>query len=152
MLRGWEAGGFLLKSITISLVFSTLSSRWFNPEYVFVNERMNWSSAQRHCRQNFKDLATVRNDTDWQKIYSVVPTNQYLWTGLYRDSNISWSDGSNFSIFQTPLNVLLQPGVISARCGYQYGQNRNHWYFYPCENRYPFICYGPKGEFSITFF
>uniref|UniRef100_A0A8C7X0W9 C-type lectin domain-containing protein n=1 Tax=Oryzias sinensis TaxID=183150 RepID=A0A8C7X0W9_9TELE len=66
-----------------------------NPEYVFVNERMNWSSAQRHCGHNFTDLATVRNDTDWQKIYSVVPTYQNTWMGLYRNSNIFWSDGTD---------------------------------------------------------
>uniref|UniRef100_A0A8C7WVT0 C-type lectin domain-containing protein n=1 Tax=Oryzias sinensis TaxID=183150 RepID=A0A8C7WVT0_9TELE len=113
---------------------------------------MNWSSAQRYCRQNFKDLATVRNDTDWQKIYSVVPVNQNLWIGLYRDSNISWSDGSNFSFYQKPINVFFQLGVISARCGCQYWQYRNEWRFYPCENKLPFICYGPKGEFSITLF
>uniref|UniRef100_A0A3P9JIB6 C-type lectin domain-containing protein n=1 Tax=Oryzias latipes TaxID=8090 RepID=A0A3P9JIB6_ORYLA len=123
-----------------------------NPEYVFVNEMMNWSSAQRHCRQNFTDLATVRNDTDWQKFYSEMPINQNLWIGLYRNSNISWSDGSNFSFYPKTLNFYNQPGVISARCGYQYGQNRNDWYFYPCENKYPFICHGAKGEFSITFF
>uniref|UniRef100_A0A3P9JIA3 C-type lectin domain-containing protein n=1 Tax=Oryzias latipes TaxID=8090 RepID=A0A3P9JIA3_ORYLA len=69
-----------------------------NPEFIFVNEIMNWSSAQRHCRQNFTDLASVRNDTDWQTIYGLVPINQNLWIGVYRDSNISWSDGSNFSI------------------------------------------------------
>uniref|UniRef100_A0A3P9MCQ7 C-type lectin domain-containing protein n=1 Tax=Oryzias latipes TaxID=8090 RepID=A0A3P9MCQ7_ORYLA len=85
------------------------------PQYVFVNEIMNWSSAQRHCKQNFTDLATVRDDTDWQTIYNVVPFYQNLWMGLYRDSNISWSDGSNFSFYQTPLNLLLQPGVVKLQ-------------------------------------
>ncbi|XP_034538170.1 L-selectin-like [Notolabrus celidotus] len=39
-----------------------------DPEFVFVTEARNWSSAQRHCRENYTDLATVRNDTE----------NQYL--------------------------------------------------------------------------
>ncbi|XP_023821797.1 macrophage mannose receptor 1-like [Oryzias latipes] len=115
-----------------------------NPEYVFVNEIMNWSSAQRYCRQNFTDLVTVRNDTDWQKIYSVVPINQNLWIGLYRNSNISWSDGSNFSFYPKTLYFYIQPCVISATCGFQYGQDRNFWHFHPCEARFPFICYGSK--------
>uniref|UniRef100_A0A3B3B9U0 C-type lectin domain-containing protein n=1 Tax=Oryzias melastigma TaxID=30732 RepID=A0A3B3B9U0_ORYME len=87
-----------------------------NPEYVFVNERMNWSSAQRYCRENFTDLATLRNNTDLTKLYSVTPANQNVWTGLYRDSNITWSDGNSLSFYQKPTYLLIQPGVTSARC------------------------------------
>uniref|UniRef100_A0A8C7X686 C-type lectin domain-containing protein n=1 Tax=Oryzias sinensis TaxID=183150 RepID=A0A8C7X686_9TELE len=107
---------------------------------------MNWSSAQRHCRQNFTDLATARNNTDWQTLSSVMPVNQDLWIGVYRDSNISWSDGSNLSFYPTTENFYIQPGVVSARCGYHKWQTRNAWYFYPCGNRLPFICHGPKGD------
>ncbi|RVE55576.1 hypothetical protein OJAV_G00234880 [Oryzias javanicus] len=35
------------------------------PKYIFVNETMNWSSAQRFCRQNFTDLVTVENEQVW---------------------------------------------------------------------------------------
>ncbi|XP_024143228.2 macrophage mannose receptor 1 [Oryzias melastigma] len=116
-----------------------------NPDYVFVNERMNWSSAQRYCRHNFTDLATLRNETDWTKLYSVTPIEQNVWIGLYIDTNISWSDGSNFSFSQKPTSSSLQPGVTTARCGYQYRPNTNDWYLYPCEYRYPFVCCGlPK--------
>uniref|UniRef100_A0A3P9I6Z5 C-type lectin domain-containing protein n=1 Tax=Oryzias latipes TaxID=8090 RepID=A0A3P9I6Z5_ORYLA len=75
-----------------------------------------------------------------------------LWIGVYRDSNISWSDGSNLSFYPTTENFYIQPGVVSARCGYHKWQTRNAWYFYPCGNRLPFICHGHKGEFSITLF
>ncbi|KAF6739036.1 Macrophage mannose receptor 1 [Oryzias melastigma] len=117
-----------------------------NPDYVFVNERMNWSSAQRYCRENFTDLATLRNDTDWMKLYSVIPANLNVWTGLYRDSNITWSDGNSLSFYQKPTYLLIQPGVTTARCGFQYVHNTNYWHVNPCEYRYPFVCYGPpKG-------
>ncbi|XP_061566206.1 C-type lectin domain family 2 member D-like [Cololabis saira] len=39
-----------------------------NPEYVFVNEAMNWSSAQSYCRGKFIDLATMRNDAESQTL------------------------------------------------------------------------------------
>ncbi|AWP00584.1 Hypothetical protein SMAX5B_020019 [Scophthalmus maximus] len=35
-----------------------------DPHFVFVNEIMDWSSAQGYCRENVADLATVRSDTD----------------------------------------------------------------------------------------
>uniref|UniRef100_A0A3P9MCT1 C-type lectin domain-containing protein n=1 Tax=Oryzias latipes TaxID=8090 RepID=A0A3P9MCT1_ORYLA len=128
----------------LTLFFSLRTQQ--NPQYVFVNEIMNWSSPQRSGKQNFKDLATARTSTDWQTLSSVMPSYQNLWIGVYRDSNISWSDGSNLSFYPTTVNFYIQPGVISARCGYQKWQTRNAWYFYPCGNRLPFICHSPKGD------
>uniref|UniRef100_A0A3P9MCR8 C-type lectin domain-containing protein n=1 Tax=Oryzias latipes TaxID=8090 RepID=A0A3P9MCR8_ORYLA len=121
-----------------------------NPQYVFVNERLNWSSAQRYCRQNFTDLATARTSTNWQALSSVMPSYQNLWIGVYRDLNISWSDGTLSSFYPTTLNFYIRPSVVSARCGYHKWLNKNNWFFSTCERKYPFICH--KGEFSITVF
>uniref|UniRef100_A0A3P9MCP8 C-type lectin domain-containing protein n=1 Tax=Oryzias latipes TaxID=8090 RepID=A0A3P9MCP8_ORYLA len=109
-----------------------------NPEYVFVNKSMNWSSAQQYCRQNFKDLATVRNETDWQKIY-VKTDSQNSWIGLYRDSNIFWSDGSSFSFNKTRFSLLLWPNY--AQCGFYYKPDTAGWRFESCTYAYAFVCY-----------
>uniref|UniRef100_A0A3B3HH45 C-type lectin domain-containing protein n=1 Tax=Oryzias latipes TaxID=8090 RepID=A0A3B3HH45_ORYLA len=121
-----------------------------NPEYDFVNKSMNWSSAQQYCRQNFKDLATVRNETDWQRIY-VKTDSQNSWIGLYRDSNISWSDGSSFSFNKTRFSLLLWPNY--AQCGFYYKPDTAGWRFESCTYAYAFVCYSFKpGDFQITSF
>uniref|UniRef100_A0A8C7X7L8 C-type lectin domain-containing protein n=1 Tax=Oryzias sinensis TaxID=183150 RepID=A0A8C7X7L8_9TELE len=112
------------------------------------NKSMNWSSAQQYCRQNFKDLATVRNDTDWQRI-SVKTDSQNSWIGLYRDSNIFWSDGSSFSFNKTRFSLFLWPNY--AQCGFYYKPNIDGWKFELCTNGYAFVCYSFKpGDFQIT--
>eukprot|EP00064_Thunnus_orientalis_P007685 superscaffoldBa00000868_g7707 len=44
-----------------------------DPKFIFVNQPMNWSNAQRYCRENFIDLATVRNNTENQEVKNLVP-------------------------------------------------------------------------------
>uniref|UniRef100_A0A3B3B8V3 C-type lectin domain-containing protein n=1 Tax=Oryzias melastigma TaxID=30732 RepID=A0A3B3B8V3_ORYME len=119
-------------------------------EYIFVNETMNWFSAQRYCRQNFTDLATVWNNKDWEMIYSVASDTMNSWIGLYRDSNISWSDGNSFSPNKTGFPLLLWPN--NARCG-SYYIVKEVWSFEPCTFKRPFVCYSFKpGDFKITSF
>uniref|UniRef100_A0A3B3HSE6 C-type lectin domain-containing protein n=1 Tax=Oryzias latipes TaxID=8090 RepID=A0A3B3HSE6_ORYLA len=95
-------------------------------------------------------LATARTSTNWQALSSVMPSYQNLWIGVYRDLNISWSDGTLPSFYPTTLNFYIRPSVVSARCGYHKWLNKNNWFFSTCERKYPFICH--KGEFSITVF
>ncbi|XP_061578338.1 macrophage mannose receptor 1-like, partial [Cololabis saira] len=47
-----------------SLPFLCYRGSQQNPEYVYVPQAMNWSSAQSYCRENFIDLAIMRNDTE----------------------------------------------------------------------------------------
>ncbi|XP_044198489.1 snaclec echicetin subunit beta-like [Thunnus albacares] len=56
-----------------------------DPQFVFVNQEMSWFDAQRYCRENFIDLATVRNDAENQEVENWVPSGDYAWIGLYRD-------------------------------------------------------------------
>uniref|UniRef100_A0A3B3B8X7 C-type lectin domain-containing protein n=1 Tax=Oryzias melastigma TaxID=30732 RepID=A0A3B3B8X7_ORYME len=144
---------FLFSLLFVIVVFNVLTLSDLhvtqNPDYVFVNETMNWSSAQRYCRQNFTDLVTVEGSTVWKNIQNVVSPKQKSWIGLYRDSNISWSDGRNFSFYQTPFSFFLFPDLTSSRCCLQHGQTRGHWHFDSCERRFPFICHELlKGDFT----
>ncbi|XP_037615500.1 secretory phospholipase A2 receptor-like [Sebastes umbrosus] len=110
-----------------------------DPEFVVVNERMSWSSAQRYCRENYIDLANVRNDTETQEIQSLVWSGDYAWIGLFRDPNFNWSDGSNykFSYWDAVKNPL---GSLTHVCAVAM-QSSGRWRAFDCERRLPFVCY-----------
>ncbi|XP_034425239.1 C-type mannose receptor 2-like, partial [Hippoglossus hippoglossus] len=66
-------------------------------DFVLVNTAKNWSEAQRHCREHFTDLVTVTNNADRTKIGNLTTPFRFAWIGLFRDPQIYWSDGSNYS-------------------------------------------------------
>ncbi|XP_042257519.1 uncharacterized protein LOC121889545 isoform X2 [Thunnus maccoyii] len=67
-----------------------------DPQFVFVNQPMNWSNAQRYCRENFTDLATVRNNTENQEVMNLVPVPVKRWVVKLRmkaqDSSVDLND------------------------------------------------------------
>ncbi|XP_039679291.1 secretory phospholipase A2 receptor-like [Perca fluviatilis] len=92
-----NTGGWWDDDCTLAYPFICYTGTQLNPEYVVVSEKMNWSGAQSYCRKNYIDLATVRNDTENQKVLSLVPSGGWTWIGLFRDPNLYWSDGSDYS-------------------------------------------------------
>ena len=105
---------------------------------------MTWSNAQRYCRENFIDLATVRDASENQKIKDKLTTQ--TWIGLYRNPNIFWSDGSgsSFRYWDDGYNPL---GSASVICGVAALQSSGKWRLIPCDRRLPFFCYSiPPGE------
>ncbi|XP_044198487.1 macrophage mannose receptor 1-like [Thunnus albacares] len=109
-----------------------------DPQFVFVNQPMNWSNAQRYCRENFTDLATVRNNTENQEVMNLVPGTYWAWIGLYRDPNINWSDGSAYSFTNWSGSVSASLKLMKMMCGVQ---ESNQWTFMSCGERFPFVCY-----------
>ncbi|CAN9509453.1 unnamed protein product [Ophioblennius macclurei] len=60
--------------------------------FVRVDRSRNWTEAQRFCRENFVDLASIRNQTENDAIESLA-NGTYVWIGLRRQK--IWSDGSS---------------------------------------------------------
>ena len=118
-----------------------------DPQFVFVTPRMNWFDAQRYCRENFIDLATVRNNTENQQIHNLVLTRNWAWIGLYRDPDsflYNWSDGSAYSLTTWGDKHSVSGSLRSMMCGVQ---ESNQWTFKSCGERFPFVCYSiPPGE------
>ncbi|XP_037832667.1 macrophage mannose receptor 1 [Kryptolebias marmoratus] len=112
------------------------------PEFVSVNETMTWSNAQTFCRENFIDLATVKNVTENEMAQSLVPPEDYLWIGLFREPYFNWSDGNStlFSNWDSVLNPISSMAVI---CSVTSVQRSGKWSFKSCEEKLPFVCYGP---------
>ncbi|KAK0133968.1 Macrophage mannose receptor 1 [Merluccius polli] len=66
--------------------------------YHFVNQKMTWTDAQRHCREQFDDLATVDNLEELKRLQestSGFSNVEDMWIGLYDDLNRwQWSHGN----------------------------------------------------------
>ncbi|XP_027143984.1 C-type mannose receptor 2 [Larimichthys crocea] len=133
--------------------FICMAGTELEPEFVFVNKKMNWSAAQKHCRENSTDLATVRNNTENTKM-KIMLTAKWTWIGLFRDPNMYWSDGSGFTDLSvrdwaTSRESLGSKTVI---CGVASVKHVNQLSFTGCEKRLPFVCYSapPPGERFTT--
>uniref|UniRef100_A0A3Q2CT41 C-type lectin domain-containing protein n=1 Tax=Cyprinodon variegatus TaxID=28743 RepID=A0A3Q2CT41_CYPVA len=128
-----------------ALLPTLLSSTGSNldPDFVYVNTAMTWSDAQMYCRENFLDLATIKNDVENQQVQSL--TNELTWIGLYREPNLLWSDGSSV-LFRNIDSINMMIGSKTIICGAAATGRSGRWKGLPCETRLPFVCYGLPGE------
>ncbi|XP_047194707.1 putative C-type lectin domain family 20 member A [Hippoglossus stenolepis] len=109
-------------------------------DFVLVSTTKNWSEAQRHCREHFTDLATMRNNADRTNIGNLITPLRWAWIGLYRDPQIYWSDGSNYS-FSSWYHGHNKLGSMKVLCGAAYLKTGGKWRLFSCEKRKPFVCY-----------
>uniref|UniRef100_A0A8C4RT36 Secretory phospholipase A2 receptor-like n=1 Tax=Erpetoichthys calabaricus TaxID=27687 RepID=A0A8C4RT36_ERPCA len=109
-----------------------------NERYVWINERMNWSSAQNYCRVNYNDLVSIRNESENQEIMKKAQGSPF-WISLFNHP-WKWSDGGT-STFQTPSNYWRRYGycwdeqelcVVSTQDG--------EWREIDCTWSSPFFC------------
>uniref|UniRef100_A0A3Q2QDU3 C-type lectin domain-containing protein n=1 Tax=Fundulus heteroclitus TaxID=8078 RepID=A0A3Q2QDU3_FUNHE len=114
------------------------------PKYIYVNSEMSWTDAQRYCRTNYVDLASVRNQFENQEIRKLV--TKYTWIGLYRES-WRWSDGqrlrmTSFSKWDTSQSVDIKNSCMTT--------TSSTWYKRPCSSTYSFICMGESHTHQLT--
>ncbi|XP_038124373.1 C-type lectin 9a-like [Cyprinodon tularosa] len=103
---------------------------------------MPWSNAQTYCRENFVDMAIIRNDTEYQKVQSLIPYGHYPWIGLYREPNLQWSNGSSI-LFTSWDTSGIFIGSMRVICGATSTGRSGRWKMLSCETRLPFVCNGP---------
>ncbi|XP_047661524.1 asialoglycoprotein receptor 2-like [Tachysurus fulvidraco] len=60
-------------------------------QYHFINENKTWSEAQRYCRENYVDLASINNTEEDLALTNITDiwNSRRAWIGLYDDLN-SW--------------------------------------------------------------
>jgi len=115
-----------------------------------VNESKTWAEAQRHCRENNTDLATIDNMEEMNSLINTVngSYNGSAWIGLYDDVN-SWR-------WSLENNDFYQEGERDFRNWYHEPNNENgneqciymdyngNWFDSSCEIIYTFVCYNGK--------
>nr|XP_055035543.1 C-type mannose receptor 2-like [Misgurnus anguillicaudatus] len=119
-----------------------------NNTYIRINDKRNWADALRYCRENYTDLANVRNMTENQKILE--RTGGDVWIGLYR--NRIWSNGQITKYQNWRSEILSSPGQPDNGA-YTYDQqgdqqctavsleNLGRWTDENCLTNMPFVCY-----------
>ncbi|XP_053332767.1 C-type mannose receptor 2-like [Clarias gariepinus] len=118
--------------------------RWRGPEkdintksYILINETKTWRDAQTHCRQNYIDLVSVRNQTENEKIRNMIQSSSFsgFWIGLFNES-WKWSDQSNSSFRYWSSNK--SSGDLN--CAAVNVSDQLYWSDVDCTEKLPFIC------------
>ncbi|XP_039667427.1 macrophage mannose receptor 1-like [Perca fluviatilis] len=107
-------------------------------DYHFIGENKTWKEAQKYCRKNHTDLATVSNQTDMKRLLNST-TAKYpdgAWIGLQQDwrwsqSGVEYNE-SKWSPGQ-PNNVGNRENCVRMK--------NDTWDDDSCTTKYNFICY-----------
>ncbi|MED6243610.1 hypothetical protein ATANTOWER_023401, partial [Ataeniobius toweri] len=108
-----------------------------SPSYFVSSQSLNWTEAQRFCRENYIDLASIRNQAENNDVRTLLGGIE-VWIGLNREK--LWSDNST-SLFQHW--VTGQPDNDFAQCVAASFNDMGKWSDEPCTQSLPFICYKP---------
>ncbi|XP_048022551.1 LOW QUALITY PROTEIN: macrophage mannose receptor 1-like [Megalobrama amblycephala] len=134
-------------------LFSLTSPR----QYHFVNENKTWTEAQRFCRQNYTDLATIDNMEEMNSLINTVngSYNGSAWIGQYDDvNNWRWSLEDN-DFYQEGerdfRNWYHEPNNNGGKELCVYMDYNGKWYDLSCDNMLPFICYYDKENATQSY-
>lgn len=122
---------------------------------MLIYDSVTWKDAEKYCKVNYTDLASVRNEAELQQILNIT-NGLEVWIGLYR--NRLWSDqsSSTFTYWRPKIPAFTpEPdnGLNTPKeRNYQHCTAVDHsgqWTDESCLASFPFVCY--TGELiSVT--
>lgn len=132
-------------------------------EYHFIKGKKTWDEAQRYCRENYNDLATVHTMTDMKRLKNS-NNNKDAWIRLrcnLEQSNIAWN-WTQPGLKYNETNVKWsgnQPKETGKICEDCVSIIDGRLYNLLCAKKCPFICYNGENicvimllcVFSISF-
>ncbi|KAI5629825.1 hypothetical protein C0J50_7876, partial [Silurus asotus] len=109
-------------------------------EYIYVSQKMNWTTAQTYCRQHYDDFASITTEEESQRAEMIAGPNVTHWIGLNRTApNVNiwqWSAGEEFSYTNWfPGEPNDCNGKESCTATFQ-----NCWNDMDCKTYFPFMC------------
>ncbi|KAG1937900.1 macrophage mannose receptor [Pimephales promelas] len=106
-------------------------------QYHFINELKTWTEAQRFCRENYTDLATVDDMNDMKELNKSVNDGgvQYIWIGLKRMNVDKWQWSSGEPALY--LNWAIRQPDGKDECAVM---RNGEWEDWSCSNSLTFIC------------
>ncbi|XP_073726251.1 C-type mannose receptor 2-like [Misgurnus anguillicaudatus] len=110
--------------------------------YHHINMMMTWTEAQKYCRENYRDLATVNNINDMNQLMKIVNNRQTeVWIGLNKSSVYKWKWSIGDPVKYTNWSNGDSNG--SDHCVYM---RDGSWHHQSCNMKKSFICYNESSK------
>ncbi|XP_052395954.1 macrophage mannose receptor 1-like isoform X5 [Carassius gibelio] len=115
--------------------------------FIIVQEKKNWTEAQKYCRERHTDLASVRNQTENKQIQKIIDQNitsrdqdKRVWIGLHR--LWVWSDNSTSTFTHWKSDRPASRNTNHDDCALI--DRQGIWTDEECSEEHPFVCYDEK--------
>ncbi|KAF3697762.1 C-type mannose receptor 2 [Channa argus] len=124
-------------------------------DYRFIKENKTWDEAQKHCRKNYTDLATVSNMTDMKRVINSTESQDEAWIGLHSypgngSRKWHWSlPGVEFNESETRWESG-EPNDYNGHLENCALMTNKNWSDFPCTASFKFICYNGTNQSKKT--
>ncbi|MBN3321496.1 MRC2 protein, partial [Atractosteus spatula] len=104
-------------------------------KFYFVDSPLNWTDAQRHCRDTYTDLASINSTAEMDTVLHTtnLPSGP-AWIGLYRDCRESWRWSGGEVVTFTHWRSQLPCAALNA-AGFWEERDCSEENFFVCESQ-----------------
>ncbi|XP_071187503.1 putative C-type lectin domain family 20 member A [Salvelinus alpinus] len=114
---------------------------------------MNWTDAQRYCREKYTDLATVDDMEDLNRLITNVSVYDYFWIGMKKGDSMKWhwslADRRFYRKGETEFRNWDTGTPQNGNCALM--STAGLWNNTSCDDQHHFICYDGKQDTNLTY-